>query len=378
MDRAAAEAWLGGERGEPQKRLAAPIIAALVAGYDAGHWTEDDVPNMDGPVPKSTSKLWMSVLVASAAEAKVTLNDVQRQRFENWIEISGPADGDVTSTSKSPSKRELEDLAEQSMSGTRELLHLELALFLGRASPESGIKGGSYGCTANEMEGAKLAFKQKRDTIETVITACRGESSLRKLDAFFGQLSTDLTKSEDPSIRNLSNRVLQMWQSVNRNLMSRVMAVLMYVEEYRVTYRGRGIPVIYDYEIGSRAMWSHASGGATLSGTGVDLSEIALPTGRRSAASDAASSIGSGSGSSLDSAQSTVIRGVQEKQSEMTKQMSDMMRGIQSLTEAVKSIKREDGESYYRDAKCKICGKTGHIARLCPDKAEKGEPSKKD
>ena len=378
MDRDAAVKWLAGGIGDPPVELPKKIQTILIAGYDAGHWTEADMPST-GTQAAASSKLWRAILTDSAAEANEQVTAGNAVRFDNWLlgRLESDVD-DVTSSTYVPSQRELDDLKAQGMTGLREILHLELAGFLGRSSPESGIKGGTYGCTANEMDGAKLAFKQKRDTIETVIANCRAAGSLRLLDRFYGQLSTDLTRNEDPSIRNLSTRFLQFWQAANRNLMSNTEAVLMYVEEYRTDYRGRGMPVIYDSEIGGRAMWqgavpsslhSHSLGGFGAKGGGGTLD----------ASSSGGSSISAFSSASHESSQRSFMEAqaaMQARQEAMASQIMELIKGVNSLTGTVASIKSGKDKEYYKDATCNICGQKGHIAKDCPDKDKGGK--KKD
>ena len=112
-------------------------------------------------------------------------------------------DGDE-STAKDASKqtpRELKDLSAQGMTSRRELLHLELAMFLGRTSPDSGIELGTYAGLPNTMVDAKLAIKQKQQTINDVIEKCRAANSLRQLDTFFTELSSEMSEEEEPCIQ---------------------------------------------------------------------------------------------------------------------------------------------------------------------------------
>ena len=381
MDRDSAVKWLSGGIGDPPQVLPDKLQKVLIAGFDAGHWTEKDVPPM-GVLSSSSSKLWRAILKDSAAEASATISESFGVRFENWLIAITEGDAvDVASSKHVPSQRELDDLKAQGMTGLREILHLELAGFLGRASPESGIKGGTYGCTANEMDGAKLAFKQKRETVETVIASCRTAGNLRALDRFYGQLSTDLTRNEDPSIQKLSTRVLQFWQAANRNLMSRPEAVLTYVEEFRTDYRGRGIPVIYDAEIGGRSMWAAQS--ESNPGPSSGLVNIPLGGVRKPLAGEGMDTASTASGySSIPSSSSdSSVRAIKDAQSEMqarqeamASQLAELIKGVNSLSSSVSSMKAAKDREYYKDATCNLCGKKGHIARDCPDqKKESGK-----
>ena len=255
--------------------LSKPLQEILLAGFDAGHWTDADIPSKEASY-KVASKLWPSILKDSAKEASKDISESNAVRFLSWIEANFTDMEDEATSKHIPSKRMQDDMDAQGITGARCLLHLELAHFLGRASPDSAIRGGSYGGVANEMDGAKLAIKQRRPTIENALQMSRDRASLRPLDTFYGQLSMDLSKSEDAEIKALASRVLQFWQAAQRNLMSRVGPVIQYIEDYRADYRGRGLPVIYDPEIGNRAMWAESTGigGSGFIGGGTPLSEL--------------------------------------------------------------------------------------------------------
>ena len=246
--------------------------------------------------------------------------------------------------------------------------------FLGRASPDSAIRGGSYGGVANEMDGAKLAIKQRRPTIENALQMSRDRASLRPLDTFYGQLSMDLSKSEDAEIKALASRVLQFWQAAQRNLMSRVGPVIQYIEDYRTDYRGRGLPVIYDPEIGNRAMWAESTGigGSGFIGGGTPLSELGGALSGARDKGDAASVSGSSMSSQALSMAGTLkeVQSAQaaqrERQDLFEKQMAELMEGVKAIQRSVGQIQSD--KNFYRDATCNICKKKGHIAKDCTEK----------
>ena len=172
VDKGAAIKWLGGAYGDPPLVLSKPLQEILLAGFDAGHWTDGDIPSKEASY-KVASKLWPSILKDSAKEASKDISESNAVRFLSWIEANFTDMEDEATSKHIPSKRMQDDMDAQGITGARCLLHLELAHFLGRASPDSAIRGGSYGGVANEMDGAKLAIKQRRPTIENALQMSR-------------------------------------------------------------------------------------------------------------------------------------------------------------------------------------------------------------
>ena len=130
IDAKAAAAWLGGERGSPKRGLPKPLIDILVAGFEAGYWTEDEMVDGTSGDAKAARELWMSIAQDSADEAKKALPKSYSVRLAQWIDaIFVPEEKDETSYVPSPSERK--DLDAQAMSAGSELRRLELGCSVG-------------------------------------------------------------------------------------------------------------------------------------------------------------------------------------------------------------------------------------------------------
>ena len=103
IDAKAAAAWLGGERGSPKRGLPKPLIDILVAGFEAGYWTEDEVVDGTSGDAKAARELWMSIAQDSADEAKKTLPKSYSVRLAQWIDaLFIPEEKDEASYVPSP------------------------------------------------------------------------------------------------------------------------------------------------------------------------------------------------------------------------------------------------------------------------------------
>ena len=145
MDADAAADWLGGEHGDPPKALPDQLQAVLLKGFEAGEWTEDEMPEVDVSSIKDVKDIWLAILKGSCDEAQIREKPVWRVQLTQWFEAMLEKDDGQDDTSKKvPSKQEKEDMAAQGMLAQLELRKAELSLTLGRVVSEEETAGGTY------------------------------------------------------------------------------------------------------------------------------------------------------------------------------------------------------------------------------------------
>ena len=334
----AAEArdWLGGELGEPPKGLSEKLKKMLFKGFQEGSWSLDDLPGDEAVDVKEQEELWSAILTDSAQyDNTVKLGAADKVRFMQWFRGNFDLKEealDVDGTSSSISDKEQKDLDAQGMSEPRVMRHLDLGMLLGRVGSKEGIKNGRYRGIPNQMDDAKLAFKQRHSTIRDVLSECRSTHSLARLERFVTTLASDMVESGDPEIERQAARVLQWYQAIVRNLMGRGPAIISYVEEYLDFYRGRGLPVIYDAVIGQRAMF----------GDGVPGTMFAQNDSSKSVASTVSGSMSSLSslGPSDSVSQAGNGRAVTDLVEAQGMQMKELMEALKSVRDTVGDLNR--------------------------------------
>ena len=352
--------WLGGECGG--KVLAPELQEILLKGYEDNEWTKDELP-MDGTNVKDAQEIWEAALLGSAhAHGTVRVKPIYKVSLGQWIAAQCSSTEDDGTSSKPSSKAEKDDLAAQGMKRPIELKRLELSAFLGRTVSESETAKGSYRGMPQSMEGGKLAVKFQHPTLDTRIKMCRESGTLNVLDAHYTNLAAEMTDCGEPETERQSTRVLQFWSLTQRNMMGEVEATLNYIDEFRTYYRGRGFPVLYDSEIGQRAMWA-----ATRKGHG---KPTANPLSIMSALG---SSVGSGSGaSSLVSLGSDHMSSVSQR-GPGSSEIKNLSEKMESLSDIVTILAEKVGQIKIKtfdvnELTCPVCGEKGHRARDCPEK----------
>jgi hypothetical protein len=371
---AEARDWLGGEVGEPPKGLTDKLRKILLRGFQEGKWTLDEVPGEDEVDTKDLEELWKAILVDSAAlDGSVKLGAADEVRFRQWLRghldlKDGSEDGGASNVAVS--EKERQDLDAQGMSDPRIMRHVDLGMLLGRVGSKEGIRNGRYRGIPNQMDDAKLAFKQRHSTIRDVLAECKRTKSTARMERFITTLAADMVESGDPEIEKQAARVLQWWQAICRNLMGRWQAILAYIEEYLDFYRGRGLPVIYDAVIGQRAMFSEELEPQALSTLGMKTGGSSTASGSSSgqssiAPSDSVSQLGG-------SRPNREVLDVVEAQALQMKELMDSLRGVRDtvgdLSRRMSSIQGDDSQM-----KCLKCGEKGHRAANCPTKRKNQE-----
>ena len=376
MDESHAAAWLAAGHGEPAKLLNAKTQGILLDGFKAGDWTKDDV--MQDETSKDDAKtLWGAILKDCAKNQKTDIGQADIIRLNQWIDamqLGGTEDEpvDVSSTSKKyiPSAAEQKDLDAQGMKEPLELRKLELSIFLGRAVSIPMIKNGVYKEVPNPMDGARLAFKQNMATIVDVLKECRKAESVNPLDNFIQALADDLAASDSESDRMQSARVHAWWNRTQRNLMHVPGAILQYVEDYRVRYRGRGLVEDYDQVLGQRA-WHEASAAGMHGAAASTKSLASLPKG--ALGSTGGSTV---AGSTISSALGSSASGSSGNETAMIEQMKELMTTVRGLSSNLNSLtsKVHNLSSDKNDATitCSKCHEKGHRSANCPHK-KKGD-----
>ena len=363
MDPAAVKAWLGGSYGERGVVLAENLQRILVKGFEDGGWTERDMMDETSDANEQV-ELWVAIAQDCATKQKQEMGKADGVRMTRWIEAVCGSNEDKSWTNYVPSQAEAKDLAAQGMTSGKDLRRLELSLFLFRASNDEGIKGGNgYRGIPNAMAEAKLAIKQRHDTIDVVLDKCRAEGDISLLERHFTLLTADLADSDNLMDQRQSARVSRWWSEAKRNLPGRPLAVLTYVEEYRAHYRGRGLPADYDATLGQRA-W-HQS----------DAGYAALALGQKFTPSTPSVSSFTSGFSSLPGSASEAGSGIYQEQ---MKEMMEAVRGLNStvsgLTSQVDKLKL--GANPDVNMVCGRCKKVGHRSSNCPDKKPKEEDGK--
>ena len=363
VDAGPAEAWLRGVHGE--RSLSKDLQKLLLDGFKAGVWTEDDFLDGTRGTSKDGRELWAALLDDCAKEAKKEVTKSDGVRLAQWIDaIFAKAPPKDVTPSYVPSSAEKKDLEAQGMTTGKELRRLELALFLGRAPNDDGIEGGVYRGVPNGMAESKLAFKQNHETIERVVARCRTDGSLAQLDRFITNLSADMSASDSATDKLQSARVLMWFSEAKRNLSGSTMAILTYIDEYRATYRGRGLPFEYDTTIGQRAMNLGMTGG--LPSGGLSLKSLG-------GTSSSGSSLSYPTHSMSETGSSAAITAAVDQMKGMTTAMESMQSTVLALAHKVEKLEGWKSDAHIT---CSGCGEVGHRNRNCPNKDRKAKKEK--
>ena len=149
-----------------------------------------------------------------------------------------------------------------------------------------------------------------------------------------------LNQVGDKSSAGLAIRILSWWSKVTTNVAPAGHgAVIAYVESFRDTMPGRGLPSVYDTELGQRAL-------------------------------NRGNSLVPESVKGQDS-----IQALMEQMKEVLEGQKRTAARVDSLASAVSDLKskvntKKPGEGQQEEKPCGNCGKLGHYARNCPDKKD--------
>ena len=340
----AAKEWLGGEVGSGRV-LRADLQEIMVSGFehDPQIWTMDDVKALDETSSGEWAEakaLWMAFLEDSAeVDASHELNKSMRVLFGQWLtKRAATTTEDGTGDVYIPSSQEKADLEAQGMTEPSQLRYFELAMHIGRLGGEKEIAGGEYGIWPSPMVGAAKAYKIGAPTLQTLLKQGYKEKSDALVAKHLQKVAKAMGASNEPFYQRLSSNVYRFWMRACENISDPV-ARLCYVEDMRYgAYVGRGLPVLYDPEVGQRAMSKAA--------------QLAAPK--------------------IEDIKSN------EKSQAMEKSIQELSKGQESIAKSLSSIAGElaklkaKGNDDKDHDNCFKCGKPGHKAKFCPNNSKDG------
>ena len=278
------------------------------------------------------------------------LPPIVERRIRKWIgdvpkakaltsSRSAPADGqDVQEDGidlptlfglESPPARDVQTLAQdkiaQGLSGVR-IIQLAYALELGRVPAEGEVVGTCY--IKGDPRLSPMAKTQRKAGVATLTSILASSDPRYALESHISSLTREY--AERSMITEAS--LLTQWWSETSAVTSDDKALVEYIKEYFKKYRGRGLPVAVDVIISARIN-SSLSGGVS----DAQLKDLAKAV--KEAKNEAAEA----------------KREAAETRRELNRMRNNRTTG-------------SDQES--KGPKCHHCGKFGHIARNCPEKAK--------
>lgn len=326
--------WLGAENSEGDRELKLPdrVVQHLVQAFKDGIWDEDDIVQEGETCTKADVDTWKGVFTDADAKKKTSTLVSDIARFLRWLHAFSGDDEDASSKYK-PSETCVEDIKTQGASTYHDINFLDVSLFLGRPAGKSDLVDSEYGTPASRSKGGKDAVKYKLPTFETAMAASKREVSLAPVQTFILQTTNSLQKGCDHQFAaSAAARINNWWMRGNRALEPRgVLAVLTYFEDYRIAYRGRGLPEEFDAEISQRAAGVTESGNPGSSGRHASQG-----------------------------------RQKDEEMSSLTSQISDLIKTIKDQNSRIGQLEAEVKGG--KKDRCNICGATDHWARNCPEK----------
>lgn len=325
------------------------MVDALAYAKDA--WTDqkaDDLPKLHesameawimGAWPKKSSVV--SSAGAAASMPKESLGSSGKDLDDEDEALFGDAN---------PTAREIKQLAEdkaaQGISGVRVIV-LSASLELGRVPPASDVLGQlRYGSNPVLCKLVKDQRKAGMPTLSSIVAE-------KEFDRTMNSHVTGLIREYSARGQVEEASLITTWWSEVQAVASTPKMRAEYVKEYLKTHGGRGLPVPVDILIATRC--TSGAGGAEGS------SEVAKDA--------------------KDSAKAARAE-VKELKSEMKAEISSLKNEVNRLRNLVRNQNDDDdskpGKKAAKGVKCHNCGKRGHFARDCPDKAGEKKDAEDD
>ena len=358
--------WLGGEIEDPRTKaphvLPEKLIVILQDGFRDEVFTEDDVTALDtSKFDKMAEEKWIAIHKDSAA-CKPAHREMATHRLAllRWLNLSYPSLDGTSSNDGSElavSEKERGDLREQGLPDTRALRMLELSLTLLRATGKHELAGGTYEGEPLSYLVAKDAAKRGDTTIMKVLAECRKLGSPYPLVRAHDNLILEWN-TKGPAY--IASRIMIVVMTARKHL-GVTMAYVYYFEEVTRRYRGRGLPVVLDYELLHLAEKEAAADKPTLSSLCGGGGSTAGGSSASSALGSSVSSQGSGMVDML--AQLKLMSEHSEEQLKISRRQEQK---IGDLSKELASLKSNN-----RGGVCYKCGEPGHRQDQCTKDKEK-------
>ena len=384
------DAWLGAKfQGVV---LTEGMQESMKAAYEAGRWSQVDVPDKDVDVDDELIGLWKVLLNEGRGDKgeEDESDESELARLSLWFKrqyrpnkdvIGRDVKGVITPTSAGATARgrvggageeevepvkEFEEMGEEEAkfvipadmrkvmmehgaSRPYDLASLEYAVRTGRVPTGAEMKGYSWAGSSLNMAGYHMLSKRAPDNmIQKKLESAKNGGSIDELDSHFSRVSTQLSASKSrPYAPVASAELMRSWLAIKRALKAPP-AIAAYLIEVMGDNEGKGFPFKVDMEIAMRVRIDDKMGlspavGAAGTGGG----------GGTAPAGDLKTAI---------AAQLGEITTVVERIDSSVSSLASRLRRVESRIET----------------KCHHCGMYGHLKADCPElnKDGKGKPDK--
>jgi hypothetical protein len=355
--------------------LSANLQTVIKAAFSEKILMEWDLPTDGSLPPKDVDEVlevWKPALndAATGSDPKLPFSATDWAKFKQWMTARLLKDEDGTGPEGTPkfappSKEMRADMEAQGLEEVIELMGLELCLHLGRAVAPSECEGGSYCQPPAHMKGAiRMKKSSNLRTLDEVLEEAKKSGDIGPIESHYAVLTHRLSISSTFTKNTIfANRILTFHNKAKNNLRD-PMVIINYLQAYRSTYMGRGLPVLYDAELAMMA--GSMVRDAPLRGSPVELGLLATgsikgPASEAGTMSSLSSSVSTRQFSQIESALSLQS----EQMKEVLSSMQSMQSDFSSLKRRVVAIERDAGGGGGGDPKDKIgpcwsCGQKGH------------------